>query len=388
MVPYVLSGEKFIDGKPENEKLKIIRFLVLIKNQRIMLFFVAQLLTISREEFMKITLLILVILITITFCGSLQAQLDVKDDSHNLLMRVTNAGNVGIGNANPGAKLDINGSSTYSHPNGATYKGGLYSVDTGLLSSDSHIAVEGVTEHYTGDNNTVRIATHGTLTEWGSTSTLISGGALGYQNYNELNNPPWIAGVQGSVYDAAASYPSEIRTAAGYFINNRNSSRDFGIYCDGQVRLKGGPQGSDMDGYIAFGANTNASIGKNTALGRLYITHTSGDIDLYANNVRFRGSIVHSSDRRFKTDISKLSTAMDAIEQMQSVRYKWKNRPGDTNPHYGFIAQDLERVLPEMVHTDKEGYKSVRYMELIPILVNALKEQQKEIDTLKSIIAD
>jgi hypothetical protein len=260
--------------------------------------------------------------IVITFCGPLQAQLDVKDDSQNLLMRVTNAGNVGIGNANPGAKLDIKGSSIYQHPNGASYKGGIYSVDTGLSSSDSHIAIEGVTEHYTSDNNTVRIATHGTLTEWGNSSTIISGGALGYQNYTEPSKPPWIAGVQGSVYDATASFPSEIRTAAGYFLNTRNNSRDFGIYCEGQVRLRGGPANSDMDGYIAFGSNTTASIGRNIDLGRLYLTHTTGDIDLYANNVRFKGSIVHNSDRRFKTDISELSTSMDAIKQMQSVRYK------------------------------------------------------------------
>ncbi len=337
---------------------------------------------------MKTTLFILGISIILTFCGPLQAQLDVKDDSQNLLMRVTNAGNVGIGNANPGAKLDIKGSSTYQHPNGGSYKGGIYSGDTGLLSSDSHIAIEGVTEHYTSDNNSVRIATHGTLTEWGSASTIISGGALGYQNYYESNNPPWIAGVQGSVYNVTASFPPNISTAAGYFLNNRNTTHDFGIYCDGQVRLREGPPDSDMDGFIAFGPNTNASIGRNTTLGRLYLTHTTGDIDLYANNVRFKGSIVHNSDRRFKSDISELSTAMDAIKQIQSVRYKWKDRPGDTNPHYGFIAQDLETVLPEMVHTDSEGYKSVRYIEIIPILVNALKEQQKEIDALKSIIGD
>lgn len=85
---------------------------------------------------------------------------------------------------------------------------------------------------------------------------------------------------------------------------------------------------------------------------------------------------------------------MDVVDQMHSVRYKWKDRPGDTNPHYGFIAQDLETILPEMVHTDKEGYKSVRYIELIPVLVNALQElhsankaQQQEINALKALLA-
>lgn len=121
--------------------------------------------------------------------------MDGRNDSENLLMRVTKAGNVGIGNADPGAKLDINGSSTYQHPNGANFKGGVYSYDNELSSSESHIAIESLTEHYTVDNITVRTGTHGTLTEGGNASTIISGGSLGYQNYNQ--NPPWIAGVQG-----------------------------------------------------------------------------------------------------------------------------------------------------------------------------------------------
>jgi hypothetical protein len=300
-------------------------------------------------------------------------------------------GQVSVGTTAKGAKIAIDGSNSYAHPNGATYKGGLYSQDLDLSSSDSHIAVEGVSEHYTSDNNTVRIGTHGTLVEWGDYDTIIGGGSLGYQNYGET--PPWIAGVQGSVYNVYASFPSELRTAAGWFLNERSGSRDFGIYCDGQVRLRGGP--TDMDGFIGLGANTNASIGRNTSLGRLYLTHTTGDIDLYANNIRFRGSVIHSSDRRFKTDITPLTAALDAVEKMQSVRYKWKDRPGDTHPHYGFIAQEMEKVLPEMVLTDNEGYKSIRYIELIPVLVNALQElsaenqaQQEQIETLKALIAN
>ena len=46
----------------------------------------------------------------------------------------------------------------------------------------------------------------------------------------------------------------------------------------------------------------------------------------------------------------------------------------DDGRHFGFIAQDLEAVLPDLVHTDKQGYKSVDYIGLIPILVNAINE--------------
>jgi hypothetical protein len=49
----------------------------------------------------------------------------------------------------------------------------------------------------------------------------------------------------------------------------------------------------------------------------------------------------------------------------------------------GFIAQEVEEVLPEVVHTDSEGYKSVEYSKVVSVLVEAIKEQQKEIDELK-----
>lgn len=52
-----------------------------------------------------------------------------------------------------------------------------------------------------------------------------------------------------------------------------------------------------------------------------------------------------------KKNISDLPLAMDTVEQLQSVQYKWKDRPRDTTSHYRFIAQDLEKVLPEIIPT-------------------------------------
>lgn len=52
----------------------------------------------------------------------------------------------------------------------------------------------------------------------------------------------------------------------------------------------------------------------------------------------------------------------------------------------GFIAQDVEEVLPEIVETDSEGYKSINYTEIIPVMVEALKKQQQMIDKLQKSI--
>ena len=52
----------------------------------------------------------------------------------------------------------------------------------------------------------------------------------------------------------------------------------------------------------------------------------------------------------------------------------------------GFIAQEVEKIIPELVKTDSEGMKSVDYISVIPVLVEALKNQQKQIDELKALL--
>jgi hypothetical protein len=59
----------------------------------------------------------------------------------------------------------------------------------------------------------------------------------------------------------------------------------------------------------------------------------------------------------------------------------------DNNMQYGLIAQEVEKVFPEMVKPiDSNGYKGVDYVKLIPVLVEAIKEQQKQIEALKKLI--
>ena len=92
-----------------------------------------------------------------------------------------------------------------------------------------------------------------------------------------------------------------------------------------------------------------------------------------------------SSDERFKKDIVTLSNALNNVMKISGVTYFWKvnefpDRNFNDKKQIGFIAQKLEKVYPEMVFTDKDGYKSVDYAKLTAVLVEAMKEQQKMID--------
>jgi len=104
-------------------------------------------------------------------------------------------------------------------------------------------------------------------------------------------------------------------------------------------------------------------------------------------------SIATPSDIRFKKDVHTLKSALDKVLKLRGVTYEWdKDKvhgagfPGGRQ--IGLIAQEVEKELPELVHTDSNGYKSLSYDKLGPVLIEAVKEQQKEITDEKDEITE
>ena len=91
-------------------------------------------------------------------------------------------------------------------------------------------------------------------------------------------------------------------------------------------------------------------------------------------------SFMYSSDVRLKHNIHDIHNPIALVRQLQGVTFNWNK---DDSSTYGLIAQDVESVLPELVATNSEGFKTVAYGNIIPILIEAIKAQQKEIELLK-----
>ncbi len=89
------------------------------------------------------------------------------------------------------------------------------------------------------------------------------------------------------------------------------------------------------------------------------------------------------SDRRLKKDISPLTQVLPHVLQMQGYRYHWKNPDSDTTLQIGLIAQELQKIYPELVRSRPDGYLSIDYVSLIPVLAEAIKEQQVMIQRLQ-----
>lgn len=109
---------------------------------------------------------------------------------------------------------------------------------------------------------------------------------------------------------------------------------------------------------------------------RLYVGSAGDGSSTIAN------SYMLYSDGRLKTDISSLQRSQNQILKLRPVSYNWK---ASKIEDVGFIAQELESIFPNLVHTDEDtGLKHVDYVRLIPYLVDALQKQEEEIQKLKA----
>lgn len=102
-------------------------------------------------------------------------------------------------------------------------------------------------------------------------------------------------------------------------------------------------------------------------------------------------AFVSTSDGRLKENVEPIEGALSKVMEMEGVSFKWKKEEGtDRFPegtHYGVVAQQMEKVAPEVVREGSGGQKAVSYTELIPVLIEAIKEQQKTISEQKKTIS-
>ena len=108
---------------------------------------------------------------------------------------------------------------------------------------------------------------------------------------------------------------------------------------------------------------------------------------VFSGNVTAYGS---PSDIRLKENVEVIDNALDKVKQLKGITYDLKS---DGNRLTGLIAQDLEKVLPEAVYTEKdleteEEHLAIRYGNTVGLLVEAIKEQQEQIENLTAKVKE
>jgi len=162
----------------------------------------------------------------------------------------------------------------------------------------------------------------------------------------------------------------------------------------GQVLASNGTTGSPY--WVTSGSGATASDDTSTNGTRyvLFANQTSGSIaNAYVSSTRLLYNpssgtltstvVTSSSDQKLKTNIE---TIVDPLEVVGSIRGVSFDRIDTGVKDYGVIAQEIEKIIPEVVHVDSEGFRSVSYNSIIGFLIEGMKKQQHQINQLQDNI--
>jgi hypothetical protein len=124
-------------------------------------------------------------------------------------------------------------------------------------------------------------------------------------------------------------------------------------------------------------------------IGVLTPSSTSYDNVYIPRNLYVDGSIINPSDFNLKENIINIEEdKTNKLLNLQSIQFTFKD-DNTKQIHYGFIAQDFEKDLPDLIYSkpdnNNENVKAINYLEIIPLLVSKIQLMQKEIDELKHI---
>ena len=258
-----------------------------------------------------------------------------------------------------------------------------YNAGHGSYSTDTTGEYNAFFGYSTGANNTT-----------GYCNTFM-GCSAGSQNTRGLYNT-FLGYAAGKV-----SRTGNANTCLGYEAGWKSQSGDKNT----MIGYQAGLSTVEGDGNVFLGHKAGSD---ETASNRLYVHNSEsaspliyGEFDnrFVQINANFKatGTSV-TSDQRCKKDIQPLESSLDKISRLRGVNYRWKvaaypDRGFVKGKQMGLIAQEVEIVLPELVQTDREGYKGISYDKLTAVLVEAVKtlkeqneRQQTQIAELRALI--
>jgi len=130
---------------------------------------------------------------------------------------------------------------------------------------------------------------------------------------------------------------------------------------------------TDTDFYVGFSQSPSGTLSTLTvSSNNLLFNPFSGNLSAT--------QFTSLSDATQKTNVRPIDNAIDLTKKLQGVRFDWIN---NNKPSIGVIAQEVEKILPEIVETNSDGIKSVCYGNIIGVLIEAIKEQQVRIEELE-----
>lgn len=135
--------------------------------------------------------------------------------------------------------------------------------------------------------------------------------------------------------------------------------------------------GAFLFGGLSFTSSKLTVVGFTNLIGKVYVNGKNLEAEIAL------AKALPSSDERLKENIKTIENAVDKVLSLRGVEFDFKDTK---KKQIGVIAQEIEKVIPEVVGENPDGYKGVQYGNLVGLLIEAIKEQQKQIEELKEKI--
>jgi len=278
-------------------------------------------------------------------------------------LTVLAGGNVGIGTATPSAKLDVNGTVRISGSiESGTETGGLFLSGGPIASSTA-----------------ARLMLYGGSHATFPKSMYLDADTINFRpsDYSAINMTINAAGNVGIGTVAITSRLDVVNSAANVnglrVLNSGSGSSDAAWLSNatpgGRVLAlhKTGGTGDIMHAYYDGGGGYQPRLTLNNA-GALWIA----------------GALTQNSDMTLKTDVANIPDALEKISRLRGVSYQWKDPQRGTERQLGLLAQEVEKIFPEVVSTQADGTKGVAYTSLIGPLIESIKELKADNDNLRA----
>jgi hypothetical protein len=278
-------------------------------------------------------------------------------------MTLTNAGNLGINKSTPSTHLDILGNANIT---GSLFiAGGNNSISTSIWEK-LKLVTAGVTaparqgSDANGLNFTTNALWNGAWSQDDSTKK-----SFAYIQHLGNGRHEFRTSPSGGTVSYTTSLTIDESNVNINVPTNITSTTNI----TGSLNVTGS---SRIIGSLGVGIAPSATAGRIDA---------SNDIVAYS-----------TSDIRFKENINPIDNALEKLDQIGGYTFDWKTEEELVSLHgfkghdIGVIAQEIEAILPEVVTTRDSGYKAVKYEKIVPLLIQAIKEQQLQIKELQDII--
>lgn len=245
--------------------------------------------------------------------------------------------------------------------------------------------------------------THTNVTSGTNVALYLNASGATTANYGLIVNSGYV-GIGTTAPGAKLSLGTDITTSKLLMFDSGNTKYGFGLAAAtlrlfsanngnisfGTVSTTDGSTYADLmtilnTGKVGIGI-TNPSYPLHVVLGAAGVvarfTDSDGSCDIDPTST----ALICTSDERLKKDVTTIESALEKVLNFRGVNFRWESQTDDAL-RIGFLAQEIERIVPELVKTDpKTGLKSVNYVGFAPILVNAIKEQQDEINLLTASV--